>query len=137
MAIGKISEDLKSAQDYLFQDQVVPQNATVTGDANLVGGTNGALEIKAISKTALAITDGTTITISLTGSDTEDGTFVPVGTVFTLTASAGSGAIIAGTELGQGLIPTPENPAWLKAVVTTTDASATGQIDVYIKNLVR
>ena len=31
MAIGKISEELKSAQDYLFNDATVTANATLTG----------------------------------------------------------------------------------------------------------
>lgn len=136
MSITKISEDLKSAQDYLFEDTTVPANTTTTGDAQLVGGTNGALEIKVIAKTALAIANTKVITIKLTGSSTEDGSFTDVATLYSLTASGGDGAIDAGTELGQ-YIPNPEDPLWLKAVVTTDDAAATGTIDCYIKYLAR
>lgn len=136
MAIGKISEDIKSAQDYLFEDTTVPANTTTTGSANLVGGTNGALEVKVIAKTALAIADTKVITVKLTGSATENGTFTDVATLYTLTASGGNGAITAGTELG-GYIPTNDDPLWLKAVITTDDATATGTVDCYIKHLAR
>lgn len=135
MAIGKISKDLKSAQDYLFEGTTVPANATTTGSANLVGGTNGQLEIIAVAKTALAIADTKVITVKLTGSATEGGSFVDVDTLYTLTASGGDGAIVAGTVLGSYII-TPDDPLWIKAVAITDDAGATGTLDVYIKQLV-
>lgn len=135
MAIGKISEDLKSAQDYLFQDTTVPANTTTTGGANLIGGTNGQLEIIAVAKTAIAVADTKIITVKIAGSDTEGGSFTDVATLFGLTATGGSGAIPAGTVLGSYII-TPENPLWYKAVAITDDAGATGTLDVYIKQLV-
>lgn len=136
MAIGKISEDLKSAQDYLFKDTVVPANTTTTGTAQLIGGTNGALEIMVTAKTALSITDTKLFTVNLIGSATEGGSFTTVATPFTILAAAGSGSISAGTLLGTYIV-TPEDFPWIKAVAITDDVSATGTIDVYIKHLER
>lgn len=135
MAIGKISEDLKSAQDYLFKDTTVPVDTTTAGTANLVGGTNGQLEIIAIAKTDITIADTKSITVKLAGSDTEGGSFTDYANLYALTASGGNGAITAGTVLGSYIV-TSENPLWAKAVVVTDDATATGTLDVYIKQLV-
>ena len=64
MAIGKISEELKSAQDYLFNDATVTANATLTGSANLVGGAQAALEIVVnVGSTAIALADTKALTI--------------------------------------------------------------------------
>lgn len=136
MAIDKISQNLKSAHDYLFKDTTVPANTTTTGTANLIGGTNGALELLVVAKTALTIADTKTITVKLTGSATQGGAFIAVDTVYTLTAAGGNGAITAGTVLGTYIV-TPEDPLWIKAVATTDDATATGTLDVYIKHLAR
>lgn len=136
MAIEKISEEIKSAQDYLFDGVTVPANTTTTGDANLVGGAQAALEIVVVAKTALAVADTKTISVKLTGSETENGSFADVVTMYSLTAAGGNGAITAGTELAR-YVYKPSDPLWAKAVVTTDDATATGSINAYVRYISR
>lgn len=134
---GTISQELKAAHDYMFDNATIPQNTTLTGDAQLVGGTQAELELVAVvGATAFAVADTKVITVKLTGSATEGGSFADVDTLFSLTAAAGSGAIAAGTELGRYVV-SPTDPLWGKAVIITDDAAATGTIDFYIRRIAR
>ena len=136
MAIGKISEELKSAQDYLFNDATVTANATLTGDANLVGGAQAALEIVVnVGSTAIALANTKVLTISLTGSDTETGTFTALQTLYTKTAS-GATTLAAGTELARYVIK-PSDPLYVKAVAVNNDSALTGKIEAYIRYIAR
>ena len=136
MAIDKISTEIRSAQDYLLDGVTVPQNTNTVGSANLVGGAQAALEIVVEAKTALAIADTKNINIKLTASDTEGGTFTDLVTLYDLTAAGGNGAIVAGTILGR-YVYKPSDPLWTKAVVSTTDAAATGTVDAYVRYISR
>ena len=136
MAIGKISDELKSAQDYLFNDATVTANATLTGDANLVGGAQAALEIVVnVGSTAIALADTKVLTISLTGSDTETGTFTALQTLYTKTAS-GATTLAAGTELARYVVK-PSDPLYIKAVAVNNDSTLTGKIEAYIRYIAR
>ena len=136
MAIGKISEELKSAQDYLFNDTTVTANATLTGDANLVGGAQAALEIVVnVGSVAIALADTKVLTISLTGSDTETGSFTALQTLYTKTAS-GATTLAAGTELARYVVK-PSGPLYVKAVAVNNDATLTGKIEAYIRYIAR
>ncbi|NOQ31795.1 MAG: hypothetical protein GQ570_11795 [Helicobacteraceae bacterium] len=135
MAIGKISEEIRSAQDYLLEGATVPQNTTLTGVARQTGGTQSSLEIVAIAETDIVITDLKIITVSLTGSDTEDGTFVALVDLYTATA-AGATTIDAGTELGR-YVPKHSDPMWIKAVIVTDDVAIVGTATSYIRNISR
>ena len=52
---GTISQELKAAHDYMFDDATIPANTTLTGDAQLVGGTQAELELVAWCKAKVAI----------------------------------------------------------------------------------
>lgn len=136
MAIGKISEELKSAQDYLFNDTTVTANATLTGDAHLVGGAQASLEIVVnVGSVAIALADTKVLTISLTGSDTETGSFTALQTLYTKTAS-GATTLAAGTELARYVVK-PSDPLYVKAVAVNNDSALTGKIEAYIRYIAR
>ena len=136
MAIGKISEELKSAQDYLFNDTTVTANATLTGSAQLVGSAQAALEIVVnVGSTAIALADTKVLTISLTGSDTETGSFTALQTLYTKTAS-GATTLGAGTELARYVVK-PSDPLYVKAVAVNNDSAITGKIEAYIRYIAR
>lgn len=135
MAIGTISEELKAYGDYLFNGATVPQNTTLTGESAMVGGTQAELEVVAVVNTSIALADTKSITLKLTASDTEGGSYADLVTLYTATAS-GATTISAGTELGRYVVK-PSDPLFAKAVVSTTDATATGKIDVYVRRVCR
>lgn len=136
MAIGKISEELKSAQDYLFNDATVTANATLTGSAQLVGGAQAALEIVVnVGSVAIALADTKVLTISLTGSDTETGSFTALQTLYTKTAS-GATTLASGTELARYVVK-PSDPLYVKAVAVNNDSALTGKIEAYIRYIAR
>jgi hypothetical protein len=135
MSIGTISEELKAYGDYLFNGVTVPQNTTTTGSAAMVGGTQAELEIVAVVNTTIALADTKVITVKLTASATEGGSYTDLVTLYTATAS-GATTIAAGTELGRYVVK-PSDPLFAKAVAITTDAAATGKVDVYIRRVCR
>lgn len=136
MAIGTISERLKSAQDYLFDNITFPANTTTTGSAHLVGGTQGELEIVvAVGDTNIVITDTKVVTVSLTASATEGGSFTALTTLYTKTAS-GATTLTAGTVLGRYIVK-PSDPLWAKAVAVSNDAGIVGTLDCYILRVAR
>lgn len=136
MAIGTIGEELKSAQDYLFENVTVPANTTTTGGAHLVGGTQGELEIVAVvGASDIVITDTKVFTLSLTGSETEGGSYTALTTIYTKTAS-GATTLTSGTELARYIVK-PSDPLFAKAVAVTNDASVVGTVEVYIRRVCR
>ena len=136
MAIGTISEELKSYQDYMFNNITVPANTTTTGDAQQVGGTQAELEIVAVvGDTDVVITDTKVFTVSLTGSATSDGSFTALETLYTVTAS-GETTLTAGTELGRYIVK-PSDPMFAKAVAVSDDTGIVGTLEVYIRRVCR
>lgn len=115
----------------LAKAQSLPQNTSADGNggAVMLGGISGAVEILARINTAVTVADTKVLTIKVQHSDSESSGFADLGTVYTLTASSGSGSLAADTELGRLALPsTVKN--YVKAVITTTDASAAGKVDV-------
>lgn len=136
MAIGTISEELKAAPDYLFDGATVPQNTSLSGNETQVGGTQAELEIVAVvGDTAIGLADTTTLTLKVQGASAVGGSYADVQQLYTVTAS-GATVVAAGTELGR-YVWKPSDPMFAKPVVTTTDAAATGTIDVYIRRVAR
>jgi len=114
----------------LASAQVLPQNASADGNGAAVEfwGINGAVEVVARANTGLTVADTKALTVKLQHSD--DGvTYADLGTVSSLTAAAGSGAVAAGTELGRYALPSTVKK-FVKTVITTTDAAAAGKLDV-------
>ena len=131
----EFGNDIRSAQDYLFEGVTVPQNTSTTGVARMTGGTQSALEIVSIAETDIVITDLKVLTVSLTGSATEGGSFVALTDLYTVTA-AGETTITAGTDLGR-YVPKPSDPMWIKCVITTDDVAVVGTATTYIRNISR
>jgi len=133
---GTISEELKSAHDYMFEDETAAANTTTTGEAQLVGGAQGELELVAVvGDTDIVITDTKALTVKLTGAETEGGSFVDVATLYTVTAS-GATTLTAGTELGRYIVK-PSDPLWGKAVAVNDDTGIVGNLTVYIRRVAR
>lgn len=115
----------------LAKAQALPVNTSADGNggAVMLGGINGAVEILARVNTAVTIADTKALTITVQHSDSEASGFTTLGTVYTLTAAGGSGALAADTELGRFALPSTVKQ-YVKAVITTTDAAAAGKVDV-------
>lgn len=115
----------------LAKAQTLPQNTSADGNGGAVmfGGILGAVEIVARVNTAVTIADTKVLTVAVQHSNSEGSGFTALGTVYTLTAASGSGALAVDTELGRFALPSTVKD-FVKAVITTTDASAAGKIDV-------
>lgn len=136
MAIGKISEELKSATDYIFNGTTVTANTTTTSDEHLVGGTQGELEIVVVvGDTAIALADTKVLSIKLTGASESGGTYADVVTIYSVTAS-GATTLAVGTELARYIVK-PSDPLYGKVVVTNNDTALTGKVTSYIRRVCR
>jgi hypothetical protein len=130
----KKDDDLRHhAQVYgqsLANAQTLPTNTSADGNEGpvKVSGLMGGIEVLVRANTAITIADTKALTVKLQHRDGSDA-FADLATVYTITAAAGSGAIAKGTELGRFALPSTVKDE-IKAVITTTDASAAGKIDV-------
>jgi len=133
---GTIGEDLKGGHDYMLEDTTAVANDTTTGDAQLVGGAQGELEIVVmVGDTDIVITDTKAFSVSLTESATEGGSFTALTTLYSVTAS-GETTLTAGTELGSFIIR-PSDLLWAKAVTVNNDTGIVGNLTVYIRRVAR
>lgn len=137
MTIGKLSQPLKEALGYYSEGATIPQNGNLDGANGLQSGqTNGQLEIVLIAKTTLTIADLDIVTLSVTSSATEGGTFVAVGTSsFT---AAGITIFEEGDIITSFVIPTNEGvKEWTEVNIATDDAAATGTFDCVLRLIVK
>ncbi len=114
----------------LANAQTLPQNTSADGNEGplKVGGAMGAFELLVRVNAAIAIADTKALTVKLQHRDGTD-VFADLATIYTITAAAGSGALAKGKELARFALPsTVKNE--IKAVISTTDAAASGKIDV-------
>ncbi len=112
--------------------QVVPQNKAVIGNSGPieVDGISGSIEILALVNEAITIADSKKITITLEHSDTGlDSSWSILGTLYTLTASSGSGSLAKNTELDRFALKSTVK-RYLHAKIMTDDSSATGSLDI-------
>ncbi len=124
---------LKSDDDYLAKDQALPQNTSANGNGGSfdLGNTEASLEVVAeVGSVAIDLSDAKVLTVMLQDS-ADNSSFADLGTVYTITASAGSGVKAVGTVLGRLLIPTTAR-RYVKAVITTDDADVNGKLNVYL-----
>ncbi|MFC5355659.1 Bbp16 family capsid cement protein [Azospirillum himalayense] len=110
--------------------QTLPQNTSADGNGGAIelSGINGAVEAVARINTAVTIADTKALTIKLQHS-ADGSSWTDLGTIYSLTAAGGNGALAAGVELGRFALPSTVR-RYVKAVITTTDAAATGKVDV-------
>ncbi|WP_353861278.1 Bbp16 family capsid cement protein [Azospirillum formosense] len=110
--------------------QTLPQNASADGNGGGVelSGINGAVEAVARVNTAVTIADTKALTIKLQHS-ADGSSWTDLGTIYSLTAVGGNGALAVGAELGRFALPSTVR-RYVKAVISTTDAAAAGKVDV-------
>ena len=133
MAITKISVPLKEALGYYNEGTTVPANTNTAGTNKLqTGQTNGQLEITLSAATAIALADTKVVTLTVTSSATEGGTYTEVGSA-TYTAS-GATAFAVSDVITSIVIPTNDKVLeWTAVNVATDDAAATGTYDVFVR----
>jgi hypothetical protein len=114
----------------LANAQALPLNTSADGNEGplKVGGAMGALELLVRVNAAIGIADTKALTVKLQHRDGADA-FVDLATIYTITAAAGSGALAKGKELARFALPSTVKDE-IKAVISTTDAAATGKIDI-------
>ena len=129
LSTGTISGDLKSAPDYIFYDETMPNNTSSASSAWLLGMTQDSIEIVGKVQTEVELADTKVLSITLTYATTETGSYGNSVTLYTKTAS-GAETIAANTELFRYAIPKSAGP-WFKVTITTTDTGTTGTFDVF------
>jgi hypothetical protein len=115
----------------LATDQALPQNASADGNGGVfdLAGTQGGIEIVVkVGSTAIALADTKSLTVKLAHKDRDDASFVDLATLYSKTAS-GATTLAVGTELARFSLPSSTGNC-LKAVITTTDVSASGKLSV-------
>lgn len=130
LASNKISEELYSDTDRVFQGEAVPQNTSVVSSIFDFGKTLNALEL--VGEVVTDITIAATFALTFTVAWDED----PAG-AFSNTeevASFAPGTITAGTELFR-YVADHTKPVYYKLTVASTDATATGTFDVDIASV--
>lgn len=119
--------DFKVYDEYLAKDQAINvASADGNGAKGRFKGVRGSIEIKAIAKTAISVAATKVLTIKLQECETESGSYTDIATIYTATAPA----VDADTVLGSLILPIGTKE-YVKALITSTDTSATGTIDIY------
>jgi hypothetical protein len=128
-----------SDDDFLAKDQDAPDNTTVDGNGGSFDIGNfqlGSMEVVAkVGSVALGLTDTNVLTIALHDS-ADNSSFAALAIIYTITAAAGSGVKAVGTVLGKLIVPSNAR-RYVKAVITSDDASTTGKLDVFMTHLPR
>jgi len=132
----KLDDGLPFYQRVYGQDlalkQSLPQSKKEKGNKGPieVDGINGSLEILARANADVTIADGKKLTITLEHSDTgKDADWNVLGTLYTLTASSGSGLLKKGVELDRFPLKSTVK-RYLRAQIETDDGSASGTLDI-------
>lgn len=128
---------LKVYGEYLAQSQALPLNTSADGNGVElpVDKTMGALEIVVDVDTQIGLADTKVLTVKLQHKPLVGGSYTDLATIYTKTAS-GATTLAAGAVLGRYTLPS-DCQALVKAVITTTDAAASGKLNVYPTYLAR
>ncbi len=127
---------LKADDSYLAKAQAVPQNTSADGNGGAfdLSGAMGGVEIVAQVNEDVGLADAKFFTVKLQHSD-DGSSYSDLATLYTVTAS-GATTIEAETILGRFLPPNDCKP-YIKAVLVTDDAAASGKVDVFVALLPR
>jgi len=125
--------EIRSQPDHMAYRQTLPQNASADGNRKtmLLGKVQNFLDVVVKCYGDIAFADTTTTTIKLQSSS-DDGVadaYADVVDLYAVTAS-GAATVTNGTEMGRYTINTTQELYW-KVVITTTDAAATGSVNVF------
>jgi len=123
-------QDPRPTPDMLFDEEVVPQDNTVTSDEFNAGKTQASLELVVYADTDIDLADATTLSVNYLYGDS----FGDSQTIYTVTAS-GATTIDAG-ELAR-FVPSTDLPVPGKVEITTDDGAATGTISVWPEYVAR
>ena len=131
----KISKPLKSTNGIYLENTTLPANTSKAGDDKLkTGQTNGRLEVTVLASEACVVADTKTVTLTVSTSATEGGTFTTIGTG--QVKMTGATTYDEGDVITSISIPTNENVLeWTAIAIATDDASATGKVDVFARLL--
>jgi len=140
LATHTIGEDLKSADDYLFEAEALPNATSKTSTAIRIGGTHAGVEIKSVADTAATIAEDDTLTFAIqVSSDSTDGTDGTFATVFseTITGAAGDTTVAVGESFHEPWVPNVEGDnsdvMWAKVVVTASADQSASDVNTYIR----
>lgn len=133
LADTKIGLELFSNTDYVFNDETIPNNTSVTSDAFLFGETLHGLELVAEVEDAVTLADTKVLSLIILWDESSTGTFANTETLYTNTAS-GATTIAAGTELFRHVADT-KKPVWYKVRITSTETGQVGSINVNISSV--
>lgn len=131
-----LNHDLKFHGQYLAKAQSLPQNASADGNGGEfhLADLQGSLEVVVKVNAAIALADTKVLSVKLQHKAT-GGNYADLATIYTKTAN-GATTLAAAEVLGRFVLPT-DTLEMVKAVITTTDAGATGKLDIYPRMLAR
>lgn len=130
------NHDLKFYGQYLAKAQSLPQNDSADGNGGEfhLAELQGGIEIVVKVNSAITLADTKVLSVKLQHK-ASGGSYADLATIYSKTAS-GATTLAAGTVLARYILPT-DTADLLKAILTTTDASAAGKLDVYPRLLAR
>lgn len=121
----------------LASEQTLPANTSATGNGGgqSAGGLLGSTEMVMVAATAVSLTSGKAVTMTLEDSDDNE-TFTAVPITSTFTASSTTNSWTAGTVIMR--LPVPSDAReYVRVVISTNDSSASGTVDVVFDYLPR
>jgi len=126
--LNGINGFIKEDKSYLSENQAVPQNTSADGNGEVqeVAGTNGSLEVVVECSEAITITSAKVLSIKIQDSNTSGSGYADLATIYSATAPTfAAGDVIARYTLPEGV------KNYIKAVLTTDDASAAGKLNIF------
>lgn len=126
--------EIRSQPDYMAYRQAVPQNTSADGNRKTspIGKVQNFLDIVVKCYGDISVADLTNITIKLQSSS-DDGVadaYADVVDIINITGAGAATTYSAGDEIGRYTVNTTQELYW-KVVLTTTDAAATGSVNVF------
>lgn len=131
-----LNKDLKFHGQYLAKAQSLPQNASADGNGGEfhLSDLQGSLEVVVKVNAEIALADTKVLSVKLQDKAT-GGNYADLATIYSKTA-AGATTLAVDTVLARFILPT-DLKELAKVVITTTDAGATGKLDIYPRMLAR
>lgn len=110
---------------------------SVCNTALSVGKHHGSLAVVVVANGDVSIPSTKKLTVTIQGSDTEDGSFADIAGAPEMSVNGGTSAATAfsdGDIIGRLVLPDMKRYAKIKL---TTDGAATGKVDVFLSYLAR
>lgn len=123
--------------EHLAKAQSLPADASAEGNggARRAGSMLGAAEVVMVAASSVTLAEGTTLTLMMQQS-TDGETFTDIPVQFRKTVAASSMNVAAGEVMAR--LPLPSDAgSFVRAVMATDDAAATGSVDIIFEYLPR